>query len=341
LGGGREIFLMEAHPMSMTKGSSTIILPPTLRPRLLFEVASEMMGYADWPYREPRVELRSQGDEREVFRLYGANHPDTIQEVADGKLHISMLNPAALLTIAHRGAWPFGRPMPVALITMFPHYDQLGFAVTQRSGISSLDQIREQRCPLRLSVRGSKDPSTSLLVDAVLRAHGFCLNDIVSWGGHIFYDQPMPHDPSRIGRVEKDELDAIFDEGIRHWGDLVKEKGMRFLPIDEEHLSILEAQGFRRGAIERSLYPSLPEDVPTVDFSGWPIFTHAEASDLLIEDFCKALEARKDRIQWDIGNVQQPPMPLERMCVDTPETPFDVPLHRAAERFWRERGYLR
>ena len=34
------------------------------------------------------------------------------------------------------------------------------------------------------------------------------------------------------------------------------------------------------------------------------------------------------------------PLPVEKMCRDSPETPLDVPLHPAAERFWRERGYL-
>ncbi len=49
-----------------------------------------------------------------------------------------------------------------------------------------------------------------------------------------------------------------------------------------------------------------------------------------------ALEARKDRIPWQ----GEGPLPLERMCRDTPETPLDIPLHPAAERFWHDRGYL-
>jgi TRAP-type uncharacterized transport system substrate-binding protein len=32
--------------------------------------------------------------------------------------------------------------------------------------------------------------------------------------------------------------------------------------------------------------------------------------------------------------------PLEQMVRDTPEGHLEVPLHAAAERFWRERGYL-
>jgi TRAP-type uncharacterized transport system substrate-binding protein len=33
-------------------------------------------------------------------------------------------------------------------------------------------------------------------------------------------------------------------------------------------------------------------------------------------------------------------MPVERMVKDSPEGPLDIPLHPAAERFWKERGYL-
>ncbi len=326
--------------MTTNNRSQPPVTPDTIRPRLVFEVASEMMGATAWPYREARVELRSQGDESGVFRLYGANHPDSIQEVAERKLDIGILNPAAILTMAYRGVGAFRQPLPVATIAVLPHYDQLGFAVTHASGITSLDQIREQHYPLRVSVRGSLDASTSLLVNVVLKTHGFSLQDIVSWGGQVSYDQPMPNAPSRIGRVPRGELDAIFEEGIMTWGNLLSEAGMRFLPIDESHLAQLQAQGFRRGTIEKSLYHTLDADVPTVDFSGWPIFTHQDASDLFIKNFCAALRARRQRIQWQIGGLDQPPLPLEQMTRDSRETPLEVPLHPEAERFWRENGIL-
>jgi TRAP-type uncharacterized transport system substrate-binding protein len=314
--------------------------PLTIRPRLFFEAASEMMGSNDWPYQDARMELRSRGGEAGVFHLYGANHPDSLQEMAEGKLDIAILNPSVLLTMAYRGSGAFQKPIPVATLAVIPHYDQLGFAVTEASGLHSLDQIREQQYPLRVSVRGSLDACTTLLVNVVLKAHGFSLEDLVAWGGHVSYDQPMPNDPSRIGRVKNKELDAIFDEGILVWGHSVREAGMHFLPIDDQHLIRLEAQGFRRATIRKDLYPTLPMDVPTVDFSGWPLFARREASDLLIRHFCEALEARKQRIPWDLGTKEQSPLPLERMCRDTEETPLDVPFHPAAERFWRERGYL-
>jgi len=144
-----------------------------------------MMGSNDWPYREARVELRSQSGEAGVFRLYGANHPDSLQEMAEGRLDIAILNPSALLTMAYRGSGAFKKPIPVATLAVIPHYDQLGFAVTEESGLRSLDQIREQQYPLRVSVRRSLDACTSLLVNVVLKAHGFSLEYLVSWEGSV------------------------------------------------------------------------------------------------------------------------------------------------------------
>jgi TRAP-type uncharacterized transport system substrate-binding protein len=110
---------------------------------------------------------------------------------------------------------------------------------------------------------------------------------------------------------------------------------MRFLPIDEPHLQKLEAAGFQRGMITSAGYPPVPNDVPTVDFSGWPIYTSTHASDVAIRAFCLALDARKDRLV--MGGR---PLPVERMVQDSPEGPLDVPLHPAAEQVWRELGYL-
>jgi TRAP-type uncharacterized transport system substrate-binding protein len=89
--------------------------------------------------------------------------------------------------------------------------------------------------------------------------------------------------------------------------------------------------------ITRQEFPGLQEDVPTLDFSGWPVFCLESASEDMIYKFCEALEARKDRIPW----YGKGPMALETMCKDTVEGPLYLPLHRGAERFWRERGYLR
>ncbi len=140
-------------------------------------------------------------------------------------------------------------------------------------------------------------------------------------GGEISFDQPMPNHPSRIGRLERGEIDAIFDEGVVLWADRVAAAGAKFLPLGPHQLEGLQAQRFRRGLIEKTRYPLLPRDVPTVDYSGLPIYCRTDTPDALVEQFCQALVSRREDIVWDIGDVRQPPLPLERMVKESPMTP--------------------
>ena len=120
------------------------------------------------------------------------------------------------------------------------------------------------------------------------------------------------------------------------WVGLALDAGFRVLPFKEPVVQKLESMGMRRSIMKKERWPKLPGDVLTLDFSGWPIYTHANVPDEVVRSFCAALEAGKDRIPWQGDG----PLPLERMCRDSEEGPLDIPLHPAAERFWRERGYL-
>jgi TRAP-type uncharacterized transport system substrate-binding protein len=322
------------------------IHPPSIRAKLMLDIASFMMTEDDWPYRQTTIDMKSSDGEQDSFRLFGANHPDSIREVFERKLDISILNPGAILTMAHRGIGLFSEPMQVALIAVLPHYDQLGFAVSRTSGLKSLVDIREKRYPLRLSVRGSRDLCTTRLVEKVLNTHGFSYQDILAWGGSVSYDQPMPRQAppngaSRIGRVVNGELDAIFEEGVAEWVNEAADVGMRFFHIDEDHLALLVREGFRPGMLEKSQFDRLPQSITTLDFSGWPIYTRVDTSNLLVRKFCEALEARKASIAWHMGPLKQKEMPLAKMVVESPATPVDVPFHPAARAFWIEKGYLK
>jgi len=110
-------------------------------------------------------------------------------------------------------------------------------------------------------------------------------------------------------------------------GDLAGRRGRSLLPLGPEHLTALEAQGFRRALIEKSRYPSLPADIPAVDYSGWPIYCRADTRIRWWRGSARPWCAGGTTIPWDIGGVSQPPLPLERMVRESPVTPLDVPLH--------------
>jgi TRAP-type uncharacterized transport system substrate-binding protein len=282
------------------------------------------------------VTMRVQGSEAQAITILASDAPPSLEEVASGRADIAIINPTGVLTEAYLGKGPFTKPMPFRVITVMPSYDQRLFGVTTASGITSLRDIKEKKYPLKVSLRGQQDHSVHMVVDQVLAAAGFTLDDIRSWGGQVRYDNGLPDMPTRIGAIERGEIDAIFDEAVIRWADDASRLGMRILSLDDGILSHMEELGFRRGILDKATHPGLPEDVPTLDFSGFAVYTRDDVPDDVIRDFCAAIEARRDLMPIEDGT----PIPLEVMAKDTPEGPLDVPLHPAAEAYWGERGYL-
>ena len=326
---------MNDHEMSL-KPTRMRTHPHTTRSRLMLEVAAELVNRRDWPYLQARISLREQGSNEWPVTLFASDSPAAIPEVAAGKTQFAIINPSMILKLAALGSAPFDAPLPLRAIAVLPSLDQMVFAVTADTGLKSFADIRERKFPLKVSLRGQPDHSLHIIMNHVVAAAGFTLDDIISWGGEVRYDRGMAYGANRIGAVQRGEIHAIFDEGASTWGNMALEMGMNFLSLDETLLTRLESIGLRRGLIEQRHFPKLPADIATLDFSGWPIYTHRDTPDMLVSDFCRALDASKDRIPW----TEDAPLPLAQMVRDTPEGHLEVPLHPAAERFWQERGYL-
>ncbi len=310
--------------------------PVTTRSRLILETASELVAAEDWNCRQVKVSLREQGSTEWSLDFLASDTPDAIEEIAAGNADIAIINPAAPVTLALRGAGPFRDPIPVRAITVIPSLDRMAFAVAGKTGLKSVADIRERRFPLKLSLRGHRTHSVHFFLRELLAAAGFTLEDITRWGGEVRYDDRVASGPVRTEALARGEIDAIFDEAVGLWGDRALAAGMRFLSLDEPLLEKLEAMGFRRATITKEQCLGLNQNVASLDFSGWMVFTRADVADEVVRAFCAALEARKDKIPWQ----GEGPLPLERMCRDTAAGPLDVPLHPAAENYWRERGYL-
>ena len=310
--------------------------PHTTRSRVMLEVASALVNRRDWDLLQARISLREQGADGWPLTLFGSDSPATIHEVAAGKVQFAMINPGMILKVAALGQAPFKEPIPLRIIAVLPALDQMVFAVKLESGLKLFAEIRERKFPLKLSLRGQSDHSLQVIIDHVCDAAGFTLDDIVNWGGEVRYDAGMAYGGNRLGAVHGGEIDAIFDEGASAWGNMALESGMAFLSLDEAILQRLESVGLRRGVIEKKNFPKLADDVATLDFSGWPIYTLDSTPDALVRDFCRALDESKERIPW----AKNEPLPMAQIVRDSDEGHLEVPLHPAAEKYWREQGYL-
>jgi TRAP-type uncharacterized transport system substrate-binding protein len=312
--------------------------PMTTRSRVVLEIASELVADRGQPYNQAKVLLRTQGNTDWPLALFGSSTREGIDAVVKGDSALAIINPASILALALKGTSVFKSPLPLRVITVIPSYDNYVFAVRPEFGLTCLEDIAVKRLPLRISLRGHADHSLHLMLDDIAAAAGFSLADIKAWDGDVRLEDKLPPFPRRekFQALKRGDIDAIFDEAANTWVQEAGEAGLTILPLREATVAKLEAMGYRRGVIRKAEYPVLPADVLTIDFSGWPIFVHADTPDDLVTRICAALEVRKHLIPWQ----GEGPLPLDRMCRETEETPQLVPLHPAAETFWRGRGYL-
>ena len=264
-----------------------------------------------------------------------------IRAVAEGEFSLAWVNPSVQLTMAYRGKGPFPKRLPVRTLAVFPSYDVMGFAVRESTGITSFSQIKKERFPLEVSIRRAdkaarKEDSTMFTVAEVLRAAGFTLEDIRRWGGEIHL-ATRPSDPARRADIESGRVNAIFDEGIKSWSRTALENGFRFLPVEGPILKHMAALGYRATRMPKTRFPGMAADVQTLDFSGWPMIVRADMWDDVAYALCETIEKRKDLMPTD----NYKPLDIAQLCANNEESPYDVPLHPGAARFYRERGYLK
>jgi hypothetical protein len=267
---------------------------------------------------------------------FGIEGPDIVLAVGRGELDLGTLNPSAFLTMAYRGTGPFPEPLPVRAIAVMPSFDLFGFALSGQTGLTSLAQVREQRFPLRVSIRDDASRSPIFTVEEVLRAEGFTLVDIEAWGGSIQWIEHTPGHPDRTDGMQSGTIDAVFDEGINAWGPIALEAGFRFARLQDATLAHMEQLGWDVLPLT-ARFPNLKEDALTLSFSGWPLYTHAGLPEDTAYGITDALYRARDAISWDLDR----PIELTDLCGGTPATPIGVPLHPGAERFYREHDALK
>jgi TRAP-type uncharacterized transport system substrate-binding protein len=305
---------------------------------MLWEIGLHIAGNPATPYggnRDMIICVGSGSGERFRPWLRLASGSAILAEgVVKGDVEAAFVNPSALLTQAYRGVGLFKTPLPVRIICNYPSWDRFVMAFHPRTGIRSVADIKAKKYPLRVSVREDPTHSTIVLIDQIFALHGFTLADIESWGGKLVRCGGPGDERRRLQPMARGEIDAVFDEGIKVWLKEALAAGLEPIGFDASEYEQLGTLGWRRVTIPKPVFPGLPHDVETLDFSGWPIYCNASLPEQTAYDICAAVAAREPEIPWEKmagGNAIQ-------AVTETDATPMDVPLHPGAERWLREHG---
>ncbi len=291
-------------------------------------IVNGMSGYA-MPFHKSSTVAMVSGDP-------GVLCMEAPKRVGDGMYDMAFTTPAWWARAAMEGKAAFNTGAELRAIINLPHNDRLGFALRKDVGISSFEEIRDKRPPLRLVVSppGTMHPG-GWGAEKVLEAYGFSLKDIESWGGQVKW-QDRQYD--KVDQLIRGDIDGIFDEAIMTWAGAGEHVPIQYLGLSQDvQAALQENHGMPPAFIEAGRFPGVDEDVPAIDYRGHLVFCRSDLPDEVAYYAVRAFDRAQEKINSfaPSGRFHEDPLDLHRACQDT-----EIPLHPGAEAYYREHGYL-
>lgn len=211
----------------------------------------------------------------------------------------------------------------VFAVVDYPTY--LLVAATKESGITDLAQLKDRKAPLRVLVSPQPHPRQ------VLAYYGHTDESIKAAGGSV-----------RQGGINTtSDFDLVIYGGMLSnapeqavWYTLTQKYDLTFLQMPEELIEqLLKDPDYERQTVPLGLMRGVDRNIPTVASRGHVVFGRADAPDDFAYLVAKAIDEQQDLWLWA-------PIPLHY----NPQTSWrtnGLPLHPGAERYYREKGYMK
>src|SRR5438309_11034339 len=120
----------------------------------------------------------------------------------------------------------------------------------------------------------------------------------------------------------------------RIWTEISQKFDLNFIQLPEELLAKLAEGGEAdRGIIPAGLYRGIDWPIPTVVRTGTVIYGRADMPDDFAYTVAKAMDEQQQLLQWRHLNFSY--------NIHTVRKGYEVPLHRGAARYYKEKGYMK
>jgi uncharacterized protein len=229
---------------------------------------------------------------------------------------------------AYQGSHTFtadGPKKDLRLIGVLQHPTYLIVAAKADLGITDLGQIKERGLGVRILT--GVDESYR----AVLDYYGFTSEWIATKGGHIGTVR-RPDDRKQFDVViSTGALENVPEWNI--WYEASQKYDLRYLELPSELLARLQKDDdMFPGTIPLGLLRGVDRSLKTVTSTGDAIYGRTDMPDDFAYAVARAMDEQQHLLQWNIVNVSY--------NVHTVWKAFEVPLHPAAARYYREKGYI-
>jgi uncharacterized protein len=265
---------------------------------------------------------------------------DPVALVQNGVADLCLMTPTMLGPSRVTGEGLYvGRAAPnLRALATIPQNDCMLFAVAPQFGISSYDDLRKKRPPLRIATSPKTSP-IGYVGRLLLEAHGIDEAQLNAWGV-TFVEDDHPFDS--LDRVIKGEADAVLHEAVMTPGWVRVVEGGKGIPLPAEETALIKLQrehGFGRNPLPAGYWNTLTETLEALDFSDFVILVRDDMPDDVAHllTWC-AVEARTELERQFMS------LPVNRSPITYPLDPkkmaqTTIPLHPGATRYYQEAGH--
>jgi TRAP transporter TAXI family solute receptor len=235
---------------------------------------------------------------------------------------------------AVQGKVAFPKPVPEirGMVGALDKY-YLAAVVTKRSGITSLEDVAKKKMPARIvtqPVGSSGEVSLRLL----LEAYGITYDDIKSWGGSVT--------PTSTGVASAQMIDGKADiwvqvivAGHPAISELALATDVFFLPYSKAIIGKLENYGYQEAILPAKTFKGQDQAVPMV---GYPtiLIVQRDLDPELVYVLTKAIVENQNKlVMAHAGFKDFIPEDAWKMVQ------MNIPLHPGAEKYYRQRGWMK
>ena len=223
--------------------------------------------------------------------------------------------------------FPEGAFRNLRIIARIENPAYLMVAVTKELGITDLRQVRERRMPVRILA------GVGALVAPVLAHYGLTPKDVEALAGAIYAGNAL---------LKNANFDVIIGSGVlannpegNMWYEMSLKKDLVFLALpDDLRQKLTREDGAQLVEIPfRYMRGVGDKPVPTVGTSGEAVYGRDDLPQSFAYDVAKGLDEQHGLLKWAVVPFSYDPA--------TVADGGGVPLHPGAERYYRERGYLK
>jgi TRAP-type uncharacterized transport system substrate-binding protein len=278
-----------------------------------------------------------------TVNIHVGNAYRDLNPVGDGLAQIGVATPGVAARLCLDGSATYDRPHPaLRSIGVVPHRDALVLGAIRELGLENVDDIREGRVPLRLSVPGMAR-MTGHASRHVLAEHGITREALEEWGGR-WIDTDSAQDAWKM--VAAGDADAMINESIpQSFRPLSKVRPIRLLSMRQAAVEKLQRDfGYQWREVAAGSVYGQDEPIIGLSWEHWIVVAHSglpdEAAFALADAFCT--EAPRLERQYTADNRLAP----EDCSLEYPMRPevianeVTIPLHPGARERYRQEGVI-